>query len=258
MLLPTYSSLKHAAAIGAVALCMSANPGAAQDTAVGDIDRDEFNAAVRAYLLEHPEVLVEAMQVLEQRRLLDEASAEVEMVERLGPEIFDDGFSYVGGNPEGSITVVEFQDYRCGFCKRAHGEVQQLVESDGDIRLVVKEFPILGPDSTQTSRFAIATMISQGPDAYKRVSDALMTYGGPINDAALNRLAKSANVDFDEISATLDDPEVTRRIDATMALGRELRISGTPTFIIGNKFVRGYLPLSEMQNVVDLSRRVAE
>jgi len=250
--------VKRLAAVATFALGLALSPASAQDNMVGDMDREDFNAAVRAYLLDNPEVLVEAMQVLEQRRLLEEASAEVEMVQRLESDIFDDGFSYVGGNPEGSITVVEFQDYRCGFCKRAHGEVQELVETDGDIRLIIKEFPILGPDSTMSSQFAIAAMISQGPDAYKRVSDALMSYGGPINDGALRRLAKSANVDFDQINDTLGDPEVSRRIDATLALGRELRVSGTPTFIIGSKFVRGYLPLSEMQNVVELSRRVSE
>lgn len=217
-------------------------------------DDAAFRARVRAYLLDEPEVLLEAMQILEQRRALEEVENERNLVSRFSNDIFEDGFSYVGGNPNGSITVVEFQDYRCGFCKRAHGEVQELVSSDGDIRLIVKEFPILGDDSTLTSQLAVATMVTQGPEAYKRISDALMTYGGPINDSALARIAKGADVDLEKAMAKMDDPEVTRRIAATHTLGRNLAISGTPTFIVGTKLVRGYLPLEEMRRVVALSR----
>lgn len=217
----------------------------------------EFRARVRAYLLEEPEVLIEAMQVLEQRRAMQEAKTEQRMISNLSSQIFDDGFSFVGGNPNGDITVVEFQDYRCGYCKRAHGEVQELIESDGNIRLIIKEFPILGPDSDRTSQMAIATMITQGPEAYKRISDALMTYGGPINDSALDRIARSVQIDFDAVTDAMNDPEVARRIDETRQLGRQLAISGTPTFIVGTKMVRGYLPLADMREVVALSRSVA-
>ncbi len=223
------------------------------ETASAD-DEARFRARVRAYLLEHPEVLVEAMQVLEQRRMVEEVENERTLVSRFEGSIFDDGFSYVGGNPEGSITVVEFQDYRCGYCKRAHGEIQELISADGDIRLIVKEFPILGPDSMTTSRLAIATMITQGSDAYKRISDALMTFAGPINDSSLDRLARSADIDLAAAQAVMDSDEVNRRIAETRDLGQNLSISGTPTFIVGEKLVRGYLPLAEMQRVVQLSR----
>lgn len=231
----------------------------ATDTEAIETDGDAaFRARVRDYLLEEPEVLIEAMQVLEQRRMVEEAAQEADLVTALADDIFEDGHSYVGGNPDGSITVVEFQDYRCGYCKRAHGEVAELISSDGDIRLIIKEFPILGEDSMTTSRLAVATMLTQGDEAYKRMSDALMTYGGAINDAAIDRLAASADVDIAAVRAALDDPEIDRRIAANHDLGRALSISGTPTFIIGEKLVRGYLPLEEMRQVVDLSRSVAE
>lgn len=218
-------------------------------------DREAFRKEVRAYLLENPEVIREALILLEQKRMEDEAKAEEIMVSALEPEIYDDGFSYVGGNPDGSITVVEFQDYRCGYCKRAHGDVQELIESDGDIRLIIKEFPILGEDSVTLSRFAIATLISHGPDEYKRITDAMMTYSGPVNNGALKRLAKSADIDLDKVMATMEDAEVQRRIGATHGLARELQITGTPTFIIGGKLVRGYIPLDDMREVVRIARK---
>ena len=221
-------------------------------------DREALREEIRKFLLEEPEIIVEAMQVLEQRRLIEQEAQEQEAVAALGDALYDDGFSYVGGNPEGSITVIEFQDYRCGYCKRAHGDVQALVEADGDVRLVVKEFPILGPDSDRTSRLAIATLITQGPDAYKRISDALMTYGGPINDGALERVASGANIDLDAALAVIDDAEIDRRLEATMQVAQALDIRGTPTFVIGRKVVRGYVPLEEMQNIVALGRELQD
>ena len=222
------------------------------------LDRDALGDEIKAYLLANPEVIMQAVAVLEERRVVEEAQGDIDLVKAHSKALFDDGFSFVGGNPEGSITLVEFQDYRCGFCKRAHSEVQQLVAEDGDIRLIVKEFPILGPDSVMASELAIATIITQGNDAYKRLSDALMTFGGPINDAALTRIAKGALVDLDQSRAAMKDPEVRKRIDATHSLGRQMNITGTPTFVIGEKIIRGYLPKAEMAQVVALSRRVNE
>ena len=93
--------------------------------------------------------------------------------------IFDDGFSFVGGNPEGSVTIVEFLDYQCGFCRRAHPEVRELIAADGDIRWIVKEMPILGPGSELAARAAVATLIAEGPEAYAALHDRLMRLEGP-------------------------------------------------------------------------------
>lgn len=219
-------------------------------------DREVLHAEIRNYLLEEPEIIMEAIRILEQRRVVDEAQAEIDMVKNHEDAIFNDGFSFVGGNPEGSVTMVEFLDYRCGYCKRAHGEVASLLQNDGDIRLIVKEYPILGPDSMAMSELAIATKISQGDDAYKRFADALMAFDGPLTDAAMDRVAKSASIDIAEARAALAKPEIKQQIAANHELGRTLNVSGTPTFIIGNKFVRGYLPLAQMAEAVELSRRV--
>ena len=210
--------------------------------------------AIRTYILDNPEVIREALVILEQRRAVEDARAEQMLISQNADAIFDDGFSYVGGNPDGDITLVEFHDYRCGFCKRAHEGVQQLVAEDGNIRLVVKEFPILGDDSMLTSRLAIAAKIADGDEAYKRLSNALMQYGGPVNQAALARLAKSADVDFDVLNAMIEDEEISNRITQTRQLARTLSISGTPTFIIGDRMVRGFLPPNEMKQMVELVR----
>ncbi len=210
--------------------------------------------AIRGYILSNPEVIREAMVLLEQKRVLEEARADEDRVTELSDAIYNDGFSHVGGNPNGSVTIVEFQDYRCGYCKRAHGELKDLVDVDGDIRLIVKEFPILGEDSLLTSQLAIAAKISGGDAAYAGLHDLLMTYGGPINDGALTKLAERVDLDLSALREVAKGDEVARRIAATHQLGRELDISGTPTFIVGGKMVRGYIPQAEMQKMVDLAR----
>ena len=100
--------------------------------------------------------------------------------------IFDDGFSFVGGNPEGGVTVVEFLDYQCGFCRRAHPDVAELIASDGDIRWIVKELPILGPGSELAARAAVATLIAEGPERYAALNDRLMRLEGQVDDASLD------------------------------------------------------------------------
>ena len=220
--------------------------------AMTDAERESFRAEIRTYLLENPEVLMEAIAVLEERRAAEAQAQEGQLLEDYRAQIFDDGFSWVGGNPDGDVTIVEFLDYRCGFCKRAHPEVQALLASDGNIRLVVKEFPILGPESELASRFALATKIVEGDEMYSAVHDELMEMQGQVNQGALGRVARSAGItDVQAVLAEMDSDTVSEMIAANRALGQALQINGTPSFIMGDNFVRGYVELEQMQAIVE-------
>ncbi|MGI1663187.1 DsbA family protein [Palleronia sp. KMU-117] len=238
-------------AAAATATVLSALPAAAFDmTDMSDAERAAFRAEVRAYLLENPEVLMEAIAVLEQREAMAQAQADVNLIAENAPAIFEDGHSWIGGNPEGDVTLVEFMDYRCGFCRRAHPEVEALLAGDGNIRLIVKEFPILGEESLLASRFAIATKLEMGDDAYKTVHDALIEMRGEVTLASLERLAGELDLDVDAVLTGMVDPEVDRIIAENRALAQTLGITGTPTFILPGQMLRGYLPLDGMQAVV--------
>lgn len=215
-----------------------------------DAERDAFRAEVRAYLLENPEVLVEAMDVLQARE--DEAAVnrDLEMLAANKEAIFNDPASWVGGNPEGDITLVEFVDYRCGYCKKAHDEVAELVKSDGNIRFVLKEFPILGEDSLKASQFAISVLQLHGADAYKSVHDALIALRGTPDEATLAGLAGDLGLDPAPILAHMSKPEVMSVIEANHKLATTMEIQGTPTFVIDNTMVRGYVPLDGMRQIV--------
>ncbi len=188
-------------------------PAAALDLdAMTDEERAAFGDAVRAYLMENPQVIMEAVQVLEQRQAETQAEADQSLVSDNADAIFDDGYSFVGGNPDGDITLVEFLDYRCGYCRRAHPEVAKLLESDGNIRLIVKEFPILGDQSVLASRFAIAAKQLEGDEAYKALSDTLMAFSGDITMPALERIADTLDLDADAITAQMNSDAVTEEI----------------------------------------------
>ncbi|KQI68643.1 disulfide bond formation protein DsbA [Loktanella sp. 3ANDIMAR09] len=237
-------------AFAALAALTIALPAQAQ-TQMSEAERDAFRAEVRAYLMENPEVIMEAIDVLQAREEAMQAQADAAMVQSQMEALTNDGFSFVDGNPDGDITIVEFMDYRCGYCKRAFPEVETLLSADGNIRLIVKEFPILGEESVLASRFAIATKMVAGNDAYKAVHDTLMALNGSPNIDTLVRLGNTLGLDTEAITAMMNDDAVTQVIANNHALGQALRISGTPTFVVADQMVRGYVPADQLQQLVD-------
>lgn len=217
-------------------------------------EKDAFRAEVRQYLLDNPEVIMEAMQVLQTRQDQAAAQADTQMLTSNADAIYKDPASWVGGNPNGNITVVEFMDYRCTYCRKAYNEVEDLVKSDGNIRFVVKEFPILGDDSLISSKFAIAVRLLHGDQAYKSVHDALIVLRGAPDAETLGRLARTLGFDAPEIMAKMESPEVMDVIQANHALAAKLNITGTPTFVIDTKMLRGYVPEAGMKQIVDQER----
>ena len=219
-----------------------------------DNERTIFRSEIRDYLLENPEVLMEAIQVLEERRARQAADQEKLLLSTHNEDIFNDGYSFVGGNPDGDVTLVEFLDYRCGYCKRAFPDVEELLASDGNIRFVVKEFPILGEASVLASRYAIAAKMLAGDEVYKELHDNLMVWNGDINEAALARASRGLDLDHDAVLAKMNDDDVSEIIRKNRELGSILQIQGTPTFIVGDAFIRGYAELEQMREIVRLVR----
>ena len=242
--------MKYLIATTALALSLALPAQAMDLTELTDAERAQFRAEVRAYLLSNPEVIMEAVELLQQREAEATAQADESLVADNADEIFNDGYSFAGGNPDGDITVVEFMDYRCGYCKRAFEEVEKLVGGDGNIRFIVKEFPILGEQSVLASRYAVATKQVAGMDSYKEIHDALMSLNGDVTLPALRRLAETFDLDSAAIEAQMDSPEVTAQITKTRELAQKLKITGTPTFVVGDELLRGYLPYDAMKDIV--------
>jgi protein-disulfide isomerase len=222
---------------------------------MSDAERAAFRAEVKAFLLENPEVIVEAMEEYQARE--DQAAAErdLQMLAEHRDAIYLSPDDWVGGNPDGDITVVEFMDYRCGYCRKAYQETEELVKSDGNIRFVLKEFPILGEQSLLSSQFAIAVKLLHGPEAYKAAHDALISLRGDATRETLARLATDLGHDAAAVTAKMDAPEVMDIIRANHELATIMEINGTPTFVIDQTMVRGYVPLDGMRQIVEGQRQ---
>ena len=243
----------RAAIVGLMLLLGATLPAVAQpamSSPFSETDRAALHAEIRAYLLEHPEIVMEMIQRLEEKQRAATEEGDRDLIASNAALIFDDGFSWVGGNPEGSFTVVEFLDYQCGFCRKAQPELTEMIESDGDIRLIVKEMPILGPGSDLAARAAVATLITEGPEAYAALHGRLMELEGEITDIRLDQALAESGLDPAAIRPAMQDPEVERRLAATRELAATLAISGTPTFVFDDRMVRGYLPLAQMRDLV--------
>ncbi|GKY87880.1 DsbA family protein [Sinisalibacter aestuarii] len=235
----------------ALAAGLAAAPAFAFDVgAMTDAERAAFREEVRAYLLENPEIIMEAVAVLERRQAAEQVANDAALVSTNHDAIFNDGYSYIGGNPEGDVTFVEFVDYKCGYCRKAFPELAQLIEQDGNIRIIYKEFPILGEESLLASRFAVSAKLIAGDDAYGRLHDAMMTMRGTMTTASLSGLAGDLGLDGEAIVAGMSDPQVDAIIGMNHELAGRLQISGTPTFVMRDQLLRGYVPLDGMVQIV--------
>lgn len=221
----------------------------APGSTLSEAERSALRSEIRAYLLENPEVILEAIEVLESRRDQAAAQADAELTRRHAEDLYNDGFSFVGGNPDGDITLVEFADYRCGYCKQAHPQVQALIEGDPELRFVLKEFPILGPDSVTAGAMAMAAL-EIDRERYAELHDALMQHRGQLTESIAYRIAKHVGYDVSELKEMATAPEITERLAETRELAARLGIQGTPAFVVGDRVIRGFLPAAELAAII--------
>lgn len=213
----------------------------------------ELKELIRKYLIEEPEVLLEAMEALENKN----AGATAEQAQTAILENWDaltkSPNSYVGGNLNGNVSIVEFFDYNCGYCKQAMEAVMEVVKDDGNIRLVLKEFPILSENSTIASEMAIAAL-KQGNDKYLTFHTLLMENKGKLTDDKLTDLATESGLSLEQLQADMKAPEVQATIEESYMLARAIGIRGTPGFVIGEKLYPGAASVETLKKVVAEAR----
>jgi protein-disulfide isomerase len=251
--------LRAIIAAGAVALAMSLQTGAASAQASRPVDAPAREAAerarikeiVREVLKENPDLLLDALQALEERER-DEASAKsARALAQHRDELEHDAGDPVGGNPRGDVTLVEFFDYRCPYCKQVSDRLFQAVQRDGRVRLVFKELPILGRESTIAARASLAAM-SQGK--YVAFHRALLAERGPLDEAGVLRIAGTVGLDAAKLKADMAKGEIDQRIRRNLALARALEIRGTPAFVIGNELIPGALDADRLKGAIEKAR----
>ena len=216
------------------------------------IQREAIEGIIRDYLMHNPDVLIEALRGAEDRLNREaDARAEKALAQRRS-EIFDDPASPVGGNPRGDVTIVEFFDYRCPYCKQVLPALQALLKEDGKLRFVYKEMPVLGPPSVTAAHAALA---AQRQGKYEAFHTALMATKGQITEDTLYKLAGSVGLDVDRLKQDMKAPDIDQALKANLALADALNIHGTPGFIIGNHIVPGALDLDTLKSMVADARK---
>jgi protein-disulfide isomerase len=201
-----------------------------------DAQKEELGGVIRDYLLKNPEILREALQELERRETQAENAARKEALVAKAGSVFHGDGDLVAGNADGKVTMVEFFDYNCGYCRKAFPDVMKMIEGDKDLRVVMKEFPILGPGSAYAARAALA---SRKQGKYWEYHVALMSHDGKIDESSADEIAASVGLDVGRLKADMESEEVNAVIKRNAGLAESLNIQGTPAFIIDETIIPG-------------------
>lgn len=238
---------RYLTTFAAAALCALAFTAPAPAQSFNDQQKQELGDLIRTYLLEHPELLREMADKLEAKDQEEERIARTEgLVKQKGLVFHHEGDAVIG-NPKGDVTVVEFMDYNCGWCKRSLSEVQALLEKDKNLKIVLKEFPIFGQHSEFAARAALA---SKKQDMYWPFHVALFSHEGQITEEVVREIAKAEGLDVAKLEEDMKDKQVLDTISANYDLAKELKLNGTPAFIVDEKVYPGYIPLTELEGAI--------
>jgi len=221
---------------------------AADAPAAKAADRAAMESIVHDYLMQHPEVIIQAVQSYQESIEAAKDKAAHEALAKNQAQLLNDPATQVAGNPAGDCPVVEFFDNQCPYCQANEPVLQALLKQDGRIKLVLKEFPILGPISTIAAKAALAS-VKQGK--YAEFHAALLAHKGHYDkESIVDEIAKSVGLDLDRLHKDMEQPEVAKEIDRNLELGRALDISGTPGFVIGDQIVSGALSIDELKKSI--------
>jgi protein-disulfide isomerase len=215
------------------------------------MSNEEFNRRVREYLINNPEVLAEAMDRLEAReKKAQQLAVKTVLKERAG-ELLQDPNSPVGGNAKGNVTLVEFFDYNCSYCRRVAPTMTKLMAGDPQLRVVYKEFPILGPDSLFAAKAALAAQLQ---DKYVPFHKAIMNRKGKVDEKFTLAAAAKMGLDVARLKKDMEAPEIAAAIEKNFKLAQALGINGTPGFVIGNQIIPGATDLKTLKTAVEQAR----
>lgn len=228
------------------AICVLPVAGGAQN-----LTEEQVRALVLDTIRANPQIIVEALQILEEEQQEAQAAAAQAALVDQRALLLDDPNAPVIGNPDGDVTVVEFFDYNCPYCRSAKTELDGLLSSDSNVRVVLREWPVLGEGSVFAARAALA---SRQQGKYEEFHNALMTMQGRAEEQSVIRVAQSVGLDIDQLRRDMDAPEVAEHLQVTSGLGRALGFTGTPSFVIGENLAPGLIRADQMQSLVSAAR----
>jgi protein-disulfide isomerase len=247
--------LTRAAAAACAALVLFATAPARAELAA-DAKRSEFERMLKDYLADHSEAIQEALDLLGNRKVAAKAEQRKAAIKTNGGELFSSPRQVTLGNRTGDVTLVEFFDYNCGYCKRALADLIELMKSDPKLKVVLKEYPILGPDSVEASRVAVAVrMQDAGGARYLAFHRKLLENRGHNDKARALVAAQEVGLDMARLERDMAGEEVTKSLDESTRLGKALAINGTPGYVVGDRVIVGALGEQVLRDSVAAARK---
>jgi len=234
-----------AATIGLAALA----PAAADEFTPAQ--KQELGPIIKDYLVSHPEVLREAIEALDKHdKEAAQAEREKAVSDRAGP-LFSSPFQANVGNPNGGATLVEFFDYNCHYCKGALPDIAKLMKDDPNLKVVLKDFPVLGPGSVEAARVASAAREQLPGDRFWAFHNKLLGMHGPIGKAEALSVAKEMGLDMDRLAKDMESPQIESGLQEIMSMADALQINGTPSFVVGQEVVVGAVGYDQLKDKID-------
>ncbi|MFA6031374.1 MAG: DsbA family protein [Myxococcota bacterium] len=222
-----------------------------QAMAAGEMSQDEFDKRVHDYILANPDVVMQALQSLDARQREADAKEAKGVLAAKADEVFHDPASPVGGNAQGNVTMAEFFDYNCPYCRQVAPIMAQAAADDPQLRIVYKEFPILGPDSVFAAKAALAAD-KQGK--YAAFHKALFGTRTRVTEAVVLKVAAETGLDVSRLKTDMQHPDIQASIDRNVALAQALKINGTPGFVVGDQIFPGATDLATMKSLIEQAR----
>lgn len=244
------SLLKLGQAVALIGTLGLAPAALAQGPVFTEQQKQAIGEIVKDYLLKNPEVLTEVISELEKRQAEAQQAAQASAVKETRQSLLNASHSYVVGNPSGDVTLVEFFDYNCGYCKKALADVQTLVKSDPKLRVVLKDFPVLGPDSVEASRVSLAAKNQLQGQKLFEYHVKVMDTRGRVNGERAMAVAKEMGLDMGRLQKDMESPDTRKALQENMELGDKLSLTGTPAFIVGETVVPGAVGLEPLKQLV--------
>jgi protein-disulfide isomerase len=242
-------------AAAAVSLAIAGAAPALADSFSAD-QREEIGTIIKDYLLSHPEVMQDVMAELEKRQQSAEAEKHRAAVAENKATLFASPHQVVLGNPQGNVTMVEFFDYNCGYCKRAMSDMLDLIKTDGNLKFVLKEFPVLGEGSVEAARVAVAARMQDGTGKkYIEFHQKLLGGRGAADKMRALAVAKEVGFDMPRLERDMGSDEVKKTIEENMKLAEALGVSGTPSYVVGEEVVVGAVGLDSLREKIGAERK---
>jgi protein-disulfide isomerase len=239
----------------ATALLLSSAIATAQTPAFSDAQKSALQELMKDYILKNPEVVQEALMELDRRQKEGEQNARMKITQDKNGPLFTAKHNTSFGNPNGNVTIIEFFDYNCGFCKRGLADLQKLVAEDKNVRVITKDFPVLGPDSVEAAKIAVAAKAQLPADKLWAFHQKLMAVRGKVGKQAALDALKEVGADMARLTKDADSDETRNAIEQNVQIADALGVTGTPSYIVGEDIVIGAVGFEQLKGRVDNIRK---